>query len=271
MNRISPGPHSRRSSLQDEHAHSGIPHSRGSSESDRRLRLRPDDGGGTARARLAGRGARAGCELSIAESRCPGARGARLCRPSGPGLRTRRRTCTWGDAGGARAARTTLGRDRVDSHAARIRARHRSHHRRTSAPGGATRARARAARDRDEPNYGAGPYGVDRSRLTVVEPGVWKTQTLGSRPGIRAGDGALELLCVATLQEGKGHELLIDALAPLAHLPWRLQCVGSLSRNSPTVQRVVERLQRVGLRDRVALIGEVPHAALSELYLGADL
>jgi len=114
-------------------------------------------------------------------------------------------------------------------------------------------------------------YGVDRSRLTVVEPGVWKTQTLGSRPGIRAGDGALELLCVATLQEGKGHELLIDALAPLAHLPWRLQCVGSLSRNSPTVQRVVERLQRVGLRDRVALIGEVPHAALSELYLGADL
>ncbi len=114
-------------------------------------------------------------------------------------------------------------------------------------------------------------YGVDRSRLTVVEPGVWKTQTLGSSPGVRAGDSALKLLCVATIQEGKGHELLIDALAPLAHLSWQLQCIGSLSRSPPTVQRLVERLKQLGLTDRVALIGEVPHAALREFYFGADL
>jgi glycosyltransferase involved in cell wall biosynthesis len=113
-------------------------------------------------------------------------------------------------------------------------------------------------------------YGVDGARMTVVEPGVWKTQILGS-PRARAGDTALKLLCVATIQEGKGHELLIEALAPLAHLPWHLQCVGSLSRSPPTVQRLIEQVARLGLTDRAALIGEVPHAALRELYHGADL
>jgi len=113
-------------------------------------------------------------------------------------------------------------------------------------------------------------HGVDRSRLTVVEPGVWKTDSPGS-PRARAGDGALELLCVATLQGGKGHELLIEALAPLAHLPWHLQCVGSLSRSPATVHRFIEKVNHLGLTDRVALIGEVPHAELSELYRGADL
>jgi glycosyltransferase involved in cell wall biosynthesis len=37
------------------------------------------------------------------------------------------------------------------------------------------------------------------------------------------------------------------------------------------VQRVTERLRCSGLVDRVALVGELPHAALSELYLAADL
>jgi glycosyltransferase involved in cell wall biosynthesis len=79
------------------------------------------------------------------------------------------------------------------------------------------------------------------------------------------------MLCVATVNQGKGHELLLDALAPLAHLPWHLQCIGSLTRSPATVQRVMERLQRLGLIERVALVGELPHAALSERYLAADL
>jgi glycosyltransferase involved in cell wall biosynthesis len=113
-------------------------------------------------------------------------------------------------------------------------------------------------------------WGVDRSLLSVVEPGVWITPLAGGRRD-RAGDGSVKLLCVATLHGGKGHELLIDALAPLAHLPWHLRCVGSLSRSPATVQRLTDRLQRLGLAERVALAGELPHGALSELYLAADL
>ncbi|MGH8220112.1 MAG: glycosyltransferase family 4 protein [Steroidobacteraceae bacterium] len=113
-------------------------------------------------------------------------------------------------------------------------------------------------------------YGVDRSRLTVVEPGVWKA-AITSGPGAAVHGCVIELLCVATVHEGKGHELLIEALARLTHLPWRLQCVGSLSRSPATVQRLAERVARFGLADRVALRGELPHEALSELYLAADL
>jgi glycosyltransferase involved in cell wall biosynthesis len=111
--------------------------------------------------------------------------------------------------------------------------------------------------------------GVDPSFLSVVEPGV--LMPTARRPRALAGDGAVKMLCVATVQEGKGHELLIDALAPLAHIPWHLQCIGSLTRSPVTVQRLTDRLQSLGLAERVALVGELPHAALSELYLAADL
>jgi glycosyltransferase involved in cell wall biosynthesis len=113
-------------------------------------------------------------------------------------------------------------------------------------------------------------YGVDQPLLSVVEPGV-RPAHVADGPRDSAGDGSVKLLCVATIHEGKGHELLMDALAPLVHLPWHLRCVGSLSRSPATVRRLTDRLQRIGLVDRVALVGELPHAELSELYLAADL
>ncbi len=115
--------------------------------------------------------------------------------------------------------------------------------------------------------------GLDRSRLSVVEPGVWKAPPASgseNRGPPHAGD-TVRLLCVATVHDGKGHELLIDALAPLAHLPWQLECIGSLSRSPATVQRLADRLQRLGLAERVAFLGELPHAALAERYRAADL
>lgn len=110
--------------------------------------------------------------------------------------------------------------------------------------------------------------GVDPARVSIVEPGVCTTP--GAR-GPRSADGSIQLLCVATVQEGKGHGLLVDALAPLVHLPWHLRCVGSLSRSPTTVQGLTEQLRRRRLLDRVTLVGELPHAALGELYLAADL
>jgi len=119
--------------------------------------------------------------------------------------------------------------------------------------------------------------GVEPSRLSVVEPGVWTpplrecAEHIDDGTGNRASDRSVEMLCVATVQEGKGHELLIEALAPLIHLPWHLRCVGSLSRHPTAVRRLSEQLQRFGLTERVTLVGEVPHEALSELYVAADL
>ncbi len=82
------------------------------------------------------------------------------------------------------------------------------------------------------------------------------------------------MLCVGTVSEGKGHELLIDALAALAHLPWQLTCLGSLTRSPP---RRCSRLRdrscgSWGSVERVSLIGEVdPTAELADFYRAADL
>jgi glycosyltransferase involved in cell wall biosynthesis len=110
------------------------------------------------------------------------------------------------------------------------------------------------------------PYDVDRSRITVVVPGTDEAQVA---PGSR--DGITRLLCVATLTPRKGHDLLIDALAPLASLPWMLTCVGSLTRGAETVVELRQRINRHGLEEKVILAGELTGNALESTYQSADL
>jgi glycosyltransferase involved in cell wall biosynthesis len=108
--------------------------------------------------------------------------------------------------------------------------------------------------------------GLVRASVSLIEPGT--AQASVARGG---GETALALLCVATVSDGKGQELLLEALAPLAGLSWHLTCVGSLTRSPATARRVRERLQRLRLAERVKLVGEVSHDALSEFYHAADL
>jgi glycosyltransferase involved in cell wall biosynthesis len=109
-------------------------------------------------------------------------------------------------------------------------------------------------------------YGVGPDRLVVVEPGTHRA------PLARGSQGAiLHLLCVAALIPRKGHEVLFRALAMMSNLEWRLTCVGSLTRDPSTAERLRVRLRSDGLEDRVALAGEVDAAMLAALYDGADL
>jgi len=111
-----------------------------------------------------------------------------------------------------------------------------------------------------------GAYGLPAQRLVLIEPG-----TDPAEPARREAARTIRLICVAAVHPGKGHELLFEALAPLASLPWQLTCVGSLTRSPATVVRLRARLRELGLADRVALPGEVPHAALDRLYRNSDL
>jgi glycosyltransferase involved in cell wall biosynthesis len=108
--------------------------------------------------------------------------------------------------------------------------------------------------------------GVPGTRIAVVEPGT-------ARAPLARGSGAgpLHLLCVATLNQGKGHDMLFGALAAVSHLDWRLTCAGSLDRDPPMVQRLCEQLQARELVSRVALVGGLDEAALAECYDKADL
>lgn len=108
-------------------------------------------------------------------------------------------------------------------------------------------------------------YGVSRDRIEVIEPG---TDAAPLAPG--TGVGPTRLLSVAALTAGKGHSMLIGALAASRSRAWHLTLVGDLRRDPGTVSRVMEAIAAAGLSGRVALTGELRGEALVTCYLGAD-
>jgi glycosyltransferase involved in cell wall biosynthesis len=106
---------------------------------------------------------------------------------------------------------------------------------------------------------------VPRS-IVVVEPGT------DPAPVARGSDGRpLHLLSVASVTPGKGHDVLLSALASVPHRDWHLTCAGSLTRAAATASRVRTRVQTLNLGGRVTLAGELDEAALAGLYGAADL
>ena len=108
--------------------------------------------------------------------------------------------------------------------------------------------------------------GVPAARIGVVVPG---TEPAPLARG--SGGGAVRLLCVATLTPRKGHAVLFDALARIRNRPWELDCVGSLERDTVTAEALRRQLERLGLSERVRLLGEVGPDDLEAHYAGADL
>ena len=109
-------------------------------------------------------------------------------------------------------------------------------------------------------------YDLPSGRVVVVEPGT-------DRQPVACGSGSspLRLLSVATLNPGKGHDVLLRALGQIAGLEWRLICAGSLTRHPPTVAAVRSAARALGLEDRVDLAGELDDARLSACYDASDV
>jgi glycosyltransferase involved in cell wall biosynthesis len=108
-------------------------------------------------------------------------------------------------------------------------------------------------------------YSLRGDRVQVAEPGVDPAELA---PGT-ATAGAL--LSVAAVIPGKGHDVLLDALAPLASLHWQCHCVGSLERDPAFVQRLRRRLLDGGLEGRLHLTGPQAEADLARSYAAADV
>ncbi|MDX2222027.1 MAG: glycosyltransferase family 4 protein [Rhodospirillaceae bacterium] len=108
-------------------------------------------------------------------------------------------------------------------------------------------------------------YGVAADRLTVAPPGT------DPAPRARAANPVPHLLTVATLTPRKGHADLARALAEIADLPWRCSWVGSADRDPPTATSVRALIEAHGLRDRIALRGELNGPALDAVYADADV
>lgn len=81
-------------------------------------------------------------------------------------------------------------------------------------------------------------YSLPGNRVHVAEPGVDPAELA---PGT-ATAGAL--LSVAAVIPGKGHDVLLDALAPLTRFRWQCHCLGSLERDPAFVARLRRRVPR---------------------------
>nr|WP_242518471.1 glycosyltransferase family 4 protein [Thiorhodovibrio winogradskyi] len=114
-------------------------------------------------------------------------------------------------------------------------------------------------------------YQVAMQRLRVVEPGVDKPTGI---PAFDAADGvknSLSLICVASVIERKGHDLLLQALSGLRHLPWRLNCIGDLTRDPAWAARVFALRESLGLSERVQFSGALRAEQVDQHYREADL
>jgi glycosyltransferase involved in cell wall biosynthesis len=111
-----------------------------------------------------------------------------------------------------------------------------------------------------------GAYGLDDAHIAVVLPGT------DAAPFARGSTGpGVALLCVASLTPRKGHVLLLQALHGLRDLDWHLTCVGSAERDPACARSITAAIDRLGLRQRVTLIGEQAESDLAPFYDRADL
>jgi glycosyltransferase involved in cell wall biosynthesis len=115
-------------------------------------------------------------------------------------------------------------------------------------------------RDRLLSRHGLGP-----DRVHVAVPGVDESPVA---PGTGPGTG---LLCVAAVTPGKGHDVLVRALALVADPTWRCVCVGSLDRDRDFARDVQRQAGASGLEDRLVFTGPRVGEALDAAYADADL
>jgi glycosyltransferase involved in cell wall biosynthesis len=107
-------------------------------------------------------------------------------------------------------------------------------------------------------------HGLAPGAVHVASPGVDAAELAAGSP-----DGG-QLLCVAAVTPGKGHDVLLEALGAVAHRPWHCVCVGSLDRDRAFVDRVRRRADELGLGDRVSFPGPRVGARLAASYAAAD-
>jgi glycosyltransferase involved in cell wall biosynthesis len=111
-----------------------------------------------------------------------------------------------------------------------------------------------------------GRFAVPGERVAVVLPG-----TDPAPLAIGCGNGPITLISVGAIVPRKGFDLLIEALAPLAHLGWQLTIVGDRRRDVVAVARLDGLIAHYGLEHRVERPGNVSADRLAALYRDADL
>lgn len=108
-------------------------------------------------------------------------------------------------------------------------------------------------------------HGLGADRVQVATPGV------DPAPPAPGTDGASRLLCVGSVTPTKGQDLLVEALAATADLPWSCDLVGPLRRAPAHLAAVRRSIERHRFSERVRLTGPRTGAQLAAAFAAADL
>jgi len=113
------------------------------------------------------------------------------------------------------------------------------------------------------------PYGVDQETpAQLVHCGV-RPDSYRFRPRALPGQGPVRAICVATLNELKGHAVLLDAIAAGGTELERVQL--DLVGSGPLEQALREQVGRLGLGERVRFHGTLAEDAVARMLDEADL
>jgi glycosyltransferase involved in cell wall biosynthesis len=109
-------------------------------------------------------------------------------------------------------------------------------------------------------------YDIPADRIVVACPGNDPApMAQGSR------DAIVRLLAVGAIVPRKGFDVLIAALAALVDLPWHLTIVGDRDRDPSCAAALDADIARLGLGNRVFVLGALPGEQLAGLYDNADV
>lgn len=109
-------------------------------------------------------------------------------------------------------------------------------------------------------------FGFSPDRIIVAEPGTERAiRAQGSQ------SATLQILAVGAVSERKAYDVLVDAMAQLGDLDWRLTIAGSTQRAPETFARLQAQLAQSPVAQRITLTGEVPDAAIEAAYASADV
>ncbi|MCD8537634.1 MAG: glycosyltransferase family 4 protein [Burkholderiaceae bacterium] len=119
-------------------------------------------------------------------------------------------------------------------------------------------------------------YSVTASHITVVEPGVDRPAELAEMvPTKTSRSGqttqSVKLLSVGALVPRKGVDVLITALGQVADLDWQLDIVGDYHRAPAYTDEINALIQKLGLEQKIKLLGAQAAEQLSRLYESADV
>jgi glycosyltransferase involved in cell wall biosynthesis len=108
-------------------------------------------------------------------------------------------------------------------------------------------------------------FAVPERRITVATPGTDFSQKA------RGSGGACALLAVGAIIPRKAIDLIIEALAGLVDLDWRLRIVGGDAQSPPTGRKLDKLIEASQLGERVERLGEISSERLDRLFHASDL